>query len=82
MKESHLDRDDAVSVDKLLNTDYKDCTIYYQAINRQERKPFIAVLQSPFMKKKMVNINVVKCVNDLLIIIQTRAVLVFRGFWL
>ncbi len=52
LRETRMDKNDAVSVEKLLTTEYKEETVFYQNYEKN-RKPFIAVLQSDSMKENM-----------------------------
>ena len=54
MSESRLDRDDATSVHLLLTTTAKDHVIMYQPLDENRGLPFIAVLQTSFMRTKFI----------------------------
>ncbi|XP_072051312.1 uncharacterized protein [Amphiura filiformis] len=53
MSANHLGRDDTVSVEELTKNDFKDSTVFYQPINHAVDQPLIIVLQTHFMRKKM-----------------------------
>ena len=54
-KSLSLADDDASSTYKLLETDFKEETIFYQKLDKHRGIPFIAVLQSEWMRQKMLN---------------------------
>ena len=54
MSESGLDRDDATSVHLFLITTAKDHVIMYQPLDENRGIPFIAVLQTSFMRTKFI----------------------------
>ncbi len=50
LRETRMDNNDAISVEKLLTTEYKEETVWYQKYE-DGGNPFVAVLQSASMKK-------------------------------
>lgn len=50
---SCLDRDDATSTSKLLETEFQNETVFYQKLDRNNDRPLIIVLQAGWMKSKM-----------------------------
>ena len=54
-KSLSLADDDVSSTYKLLETDFKEETIFYQKLNKHCGIPFKAVLQSEWMRQKMLN---------------------------
>ncbi len=50
LRETRMDKNDAVSVDKLLTSEFKEETVFYQKYE-QGGNPFIAVLQSASMRQ-------------------------------
>ena len=54
-KSLSLADDDASSTYKLLETDFKQETVFHQKLDKHRGIPFIAVLQSEWMRQKMLN---------------------------